>query len=118
MYNIKGRVYLNISGSLIYNELCQIHRISAVFKMLVFRWHKEFQDGFTNLKDGSRPGQPKTVVTNANIAAVAGLIKRDARLTVKHIAYSVGISPGSAHMILTQQLKLREICARCGPSLD
>ena len=46
-------------------------------KTLLFRWHKKFQDGFTNLKDGSRPGQPKSVVTNTNIAAVAGLIKRD-----------------------------------------
>ena len=64
------------------NELCQIHRSSAVPKMLVFRRHKKLQDGLTNLKDGSRPGQPKPVVTNANIAAVVGLIKRDARLTV------------------------------------
>ena len=52
-------------------------------KTLVIRWQKKFQDAFTNLKDGVRPGQPKTVVTNANIAAVAGLIKRDARLSVK-----------------------------------
>ena len=39
--------------------------------MLVFRWQKKFQDGFTNLKDGSHPDQPKTVVTKTNIAAVA-----------------------------------------------
>ena len=43
------------------------------------------------------------------IAAVVGLIKRDARLTVKTITHSVGISSGSAHKILTQQLKLREV---------
>ena len=49
------------------------------------------EDGFTSLKDGSHPGQPETVHTNANIAAVAGLIKGDARLTVKNIANSVGI---------------------------
>ena len=45
------------------------------------------------------------------MAAVAGLIKRDARLTVKNIAYSVGILSGSAHKILTHQLKLRKVCA-------
>ena len=45
-------------------------------------WHKKCQDGFTNLKDGSRPGQPKIVVTNAYIAAEASLIKRDTRVTV------------------------------------
>ena len=74
--------------------MCQMHGTSAVSKTLLFRWHKKFQDGFTNLKDGSRPGQPKTVITNANIAAVAGLIKREARPTAKNIAHSVNISSG------------------------
>ena len=64
---------------------------------------------FHNPKDRSRPGQLKTVVTNDKIAAVLGLIKRDARFTVKNIARRVGISPGSAHNILTQQLKLRKV---------
>ena len=71
--------------------------------MLVFGKHKNFDDGFTNLKDGSRPGQPKTVIINANTAALSGLIKRDANFTVKNIVHSVGISSGSAHKILTQQ---------------
>ena len=100
---IKGRINLNISGSQTYNEFCQMHRTSAASKTFVFRWHKKFQDGFTNRKDGSRPGQPKTSITNINIAAVAGLTKRDARLTMKYIVHSVGILWRSAHKILTQQ---------------
>ena len=91
-----------------------MNRTSAVSKTLVFRWHKKFQDGFSKLKDGSRPGQPKTVVTNANIAAVAGLLNRGG----KTISHSVGISSGSAHKNLTQQLKLRGVFARCTPLLD
>ena len=70
-------------------------------KTLVFRWHKTFQDDFTNHKDGFDPGQPKTMVTNVYIAAVSGLIKRDAKLTLQNITYSVGILSGSAHKILT-----------------
>ena len=88
---IKGRINLNISGSQTYNELCQIHRTSAASKTLFFRWHKKFQSRFTNYKDGSPPGQPKTIVTNVNIAAVAGLTKRDARLALNNIAHSNGI---------------------------
>ena len=92
---IKGRMYLIISGSHIYNGLYQIHRTSAVFNMSVFRWHKKFQFGFTSYKNGFRPGQPQAVDTNVYIAAVAGLIKRDARLALTNIAHSVGILSGS-----------------------
>ena len=80
---IKGNIYLNISCTQTCNELYQIHRTSAVSKTLTFRWHQKFQDGVTNPIDGSRPGQPRTVAIDANIAGVAGLIKRDARLTLK-----------------------------------
>ena len=43
-------------------------------EMVVLMWHKKFQDGFSNLKDDSHPGQPKVVFTNANIASLASLI--------------------------------------------
>ena len=86
-------------------KICSVQNVS-------FRWHNKFQNGFTNLNDGSRPGLTKPVVTNGNIAAMAGLIKR---LTVKNIAHSVDISSGSACKILTQQLKLKKVCARCAP---
>ena len=38
---------------------------------------------------------------------MTGLIKRDARRTVKTIAHSVEISSGSVQKIYTEQLKLR-----------
>ena len=42
---------------------------------------------FTNQKDGSHPGKPKTITINANITAVTGLIKLDARITCKITYY-------------------------------
>ena len=65
-----------------------------------------------------RPGQSEIVVTNANIATATGLVKRDTRLTVKNISHNVGISSGSDHKILTQELKIRKFCAKCPPSPD
>ena len=109
---IKGHVTLNISCSQTNNKLCQIHRTSEVSNTLDLRWHKKFQDGFTNDKYGSHSGQPKTIVFNANIAGEADQIKQDTRLTLQNSAYSVGILTGSAHTIFTQQLKLRKVCTR------
>ena len=114
---MKGRVKVNISGSQTYYEFCQINGTPVLSKTLVFRQHKNVQDGFFSLKDGFRPGQPETVVTNANIAAVAGHIKQDARLTVKNIPHSVGISYGSAHNILTPQ-GFCSMCPNCLTKAD
>ena len=47
---IKGRIILNISGSQTYHEMCQIHRTSAVLKMLVFMRLKIFQDRLLTAK--------------------------------------------------------------------
>ena len=47
------------------------------------------------------------------------MVKQDARLTVKEIADSAGVSLGTVHKILTQELKLRKVFCTMGPaSLD
>ena len=82
---IKGRVGLNVSVSQIYSELCQIHWTSVVSKRSVFRWHKYFKGGKT---DEPRPGQPRKAATKAYVAAVADMVKQNARFTVKEIGDS------------------------------
>ena len=114
---IKGRVGLKVSASQVYSELCQIHGPSRVARTSVFRWHKKFKMGKTDLNDGPRPGQPRRATTKANVAAVSDMIKQDARFTVQEIADKVGISSGTVYTILTKELKLRKVCARWVPHL-
>ena len=71
---IKGGISLKMSGSQTFNELCLIHEKSTVSKSSAFRWHKKFQDGKTDQKDGTHLGQPKTAATKANFAAVATIV--------------------------------------------
>ena len=71
--------------------------------------HKKFKGGKTELKDEPRPSQPRKAATKANVAAVADMVKQDARITVKETADSVGVSSsGTVHKILIQELKLRK----------
>ena len=78
---------------------------------------KKIKGGKTDLKEEPRPGQPRKAVTKADVAAVADMVKQDARFTVKEIADSAGVSSGTVHKILTQELKLRKVCARWVPHL-
>ena len=43
------------------------------------------------------------------------MVNEDARLTVKEIAVSVGVSSRTVHKILTPELKLRHVCERWVP---
>ena len=45
------------------------------------------------------------------------MVKQAARFTVKEIPDSVDVSSGTVHKILTQELKLRAVCARRVPHL-
>ena len=62
-----------------------------------FRWVKA---GKFSVEDDTRPERTKTSVTKANIAAVKIVVEQDARLSVKDIASSTGISEGSVQTIL------------------
>ena len=71
----------------------------------VFRWVKAFKAGRFSVD--TRPGRPKTSVTNANITAVKVVVEQDARLSVKDIASYTGISEGSVQTILKKHLDLK-----------
>ena len=82
-----------------------------------FRWVKAFKAGKFCIEDDTRPGRPKTSVTEANIAAVKIVVEQDARLSVKDIASCTGISEGSVQTILKKRLDLRKVCAGWVPHL-
>ena len=51
------------------------------------------------------------------VAAVKSLIEEDRRLTVSDISTKVGVSYGSVHSILRNQLKMSKVHARWVPRL-
>jgi hypothetical protein len=64
-----------------------------------------------------RTGRPSTSRNPDVINKVRSLIMEDRRLTVREIAYDTGISDGSAHAILTDDLGMRRVAAKFVPKL-
>jgi len=64
-----------------------------------------------------RPGRPSTSTDNDHVEKVCAVIRGDRCLTVQEVADEVGISTGSCHQILTENLQMRCVRAKFMPCL-
>jgi hypothetical protein len=80
----------------------------------VFSWYSRFRDG-RELLDDERGGRTKSTRTEANIAAVADLVKNNRRIASRMIAESLNIPKTVVHRILNEDLGKRKLCARFVP---
>ena len=81
----------------------------------VFRWHKVFKDGRESVEDEQHAGCPSTSRNENNVARVKAVLDRDRRLNVQLIAEEVGLQKTDAHRIITEDLHMRNICAKLVP---
>ena len=84
----------------------------------VYEWTEKFKIGVTCVEDSHRLGSAFPAVTEDNTAAVENVIQENRRFTVEEVASLLGISVGSAHHIIHDELKSRKVCARWVPMID
>jgi AraC-like DNA-binding protein len=75
-------------------------------------WFNCIKDGRTLADSDQRSRRPSTIQNAKFIENVCSLIQQDRRLTVREIADEVGISTGSAHSILTEDLHMCRVVAK------
>lgn len=80
-------------------------------------WYNRFKNGRNSADSDQRTGRPSTCRNPEIINKVHSLIVEDRRLTVREIANDIGISEGSAHTILTEDLSMRRVAAKFVPKL-
>lgn len=80
-------------------------------------WYNRFKNGQTSVKSESRSGRPSTSRNENVIEQVRTLVTEDRRLTVRELVEEIGISIGSVHSILTEDLKMRRVSAKFVPKL-
>ena len=77
-------------------------------------WYNRFKDGRTSVDSDVRFGRPSTSRNDEVIDQVRTLVMQDHRVTVRELAEEVGISTGSVHSILTDDLSMRRVSAKSG----
>ena len=83
----------------------------------VFEWHTHFKSGREDAEDEPKSGRPSTSKTADNIDRVNRMVLGDRRLTVRMIAYDLGMNRETVRTILTDDLGMRKVCAKMVPKL-
>jgi len=80
-----------------------------------FPWHKISSEGRNLIEDEQRSSRPSATRTGDNTARVRELVRSDGTLTVKMIADEVNMNRETFRLILTEELRLRQICDKMEP---
>ena len=95
--------------------LVQVYRDNAMKKTAVYKWVKRFSEGGKSVTVEERSGQPATSRTEENIAKVCQIVREKHWLIVRSIAEQVNIDRDVVRKILTEDLDMREVCAKMVP---
>ena len=115
-YAIKFCAKPGKSGSETLQLLRTAYGDAVLSSVQVLRWHKAFKDGRERVEDEQRAGRPSASRTENNVARVKAVLDRDRRLSVQLTAEEVGLPKTDVHRIITEDLHMRQICARLVPS--
>ncbi len=102
-----------------WRELQAVYGPAALGKTQVRHWHKTFRNAplTAPTADKRRSGRCKSVRTQENIDFIRELLEDDRHKTVRELVAESGLSQGSVHRIIRQDLKFSRICAKFVPRL-
>ncbi|PNF37545.1 hypothetical protein B7P43_G13826 [Cryptotermes secundus] len=71
------------------------------------KWYNHFKDGRTSVDSKPRSGRPSASQNENVIEQVWTLVMVDHRITVRELVNEIGLSIGSVHSVLTENLGMR-----------
>ena len=70
----------------------------------VAKWIQHFSDGRESVEDEARAERPRASVTDSSVERAEALIVEEPTITLRFLALELGVSYGSAHAIVHDQL--------------
>ena len=88
---------------------------SSINRASVFEWHKRFKEDRESVRDDERCGWSKEVRTPELIGQIKIFMDKDRRVSIETISAQFDVSVGAVHTIISEELKMRKICAKFVP---
>ena len=95
----------------------KVYGDDTVLRTRLFEGHRRFKEGREEVEDDHRSGRPSTSRTDENVERVRQKVRSDRRLTVRMIADELGVNSEKVWRIITEDLRMRKICAKMIPRL-
>jgi len=89
----------------------------AMGRSQTFQWFSQFKAARTSIDDEERSGWPVSSSTPEMIEWERQIIRKDRRRTSDEVSMLLGISHGTCHKILTEDLKMRRVTSKFVPRL-
>lgn len=93
----------------------QVYGEEAMGRSAAFKWHKRFAEGRDSLDDDAHTGRPRTARTEGKILEVQRVVRDNRSQSIDDIAAATGISHGSCHAILTEDLNMSRVSQHIVP---
>ena len=97
--------------------LQQVYGEETLSRTHAFEWHKRFKEGREEVEDDPRSGGPSSSRTVDNIERVKQMVRADRRLAVRMIAEELSMNKDTVWSIITENLEMRNVCAKMVPKL-
>ena len=118
MSNIEHRVVIKfftrkgLNAIEISKELDNVYRDSAPSYPTVAQWVAELKNPERGFEDTPQMGRPSTTTADENIEAVERIVMRDRQVSIRRVAYALGIPKTIIHEVMDNQLGMKKVCTR------
>lgn len=104
-----------LKPSLILAEMQPVYGKKCFTRSAIERWCDKYSRGRESLIDKKRPGRKVVATNNGNVNKIDAFIRSDRRVSISDIVLFTGISRGSVHKVVQDNLKFRKVSARWVP---
>ena len=78
----------------------------------VFKWHKRFHEGRTDVEDDERSRRPTISKTTINKREIEKIVREDRRLIIRLIAERMSIDKETMWQVVHENLHMTKVCAQ------